>query len=53
MLFELFLLYAYRAMAGIISLMMVWVLFRQPDWRQQVFAMLVMIPFALRAAGVK
>lgn len=53
MLFELFLLYAYRAMALVIAVMMVWTLFRERDWQQQFFAMLVFIPFALRATGVK
>ncbi|WP_158264300.1 MULTISPECIES: hypothetical protein [Nitratireductor] len=53
MLFELFLFYAYRALALVIALMMLWMLFRQRDWQQQFFAMLVFIPFALRAVGVK
>ena len=43
MLFELFLLYAYRAMALVIAVMMVWTLFRERDWQQQFFAMLVFI----------
>ncbi len=53
MLFELVLLYAYRAMALIVALMLVWTLFRERDWQQQFFAMLVFVPFALRAVGVK
>ena len=51
--FDFILLYAYRAMAAIVAIMMIWVLFREKDWRQQLFAMLVFIPFALRAVGVK
>lgn len=53
MLFELVLLYAYRAMTLIVALMLVWTLFRERDWQQQFFAMLVFVPFALRAVGVK
>jgi hypothetical protein len=29
------------------------VLWREHDWRSQLFAALVFVPFALRAAGVK
>ena len=53
MLFELTMLYAYRAMALLIAAMMVWVIFRQRNWQQQFFAALLFVPFALRAAGVK
>jgi len=53
MLFELMLLYAYRTLALAVAIMMVWVLFRERNWQQQFFAMLVFVPFALRAAGVK
>jgi hypothetical protein len=53
MLFELVLLYAYRAMALVVAVMMIWVLFRERNWQQQLFAALVFVPFALRAAGVK
>lgn len=53
MLFELTMLYTYRAMALLIAAMMVWVIFRQRNWQQQFFAALVFVPFALRAAGVK
>jgi hypothetical protein len=51
--FDILLLYAYRGMAAIIAVMMIWVLFREQDWRSQFFAMLVFIPFALRATGIK
>lgn len=53
MLFELAMFWIYRAMALVVAAMMVWVLFRKPGWQVQFFAMLVLIPFALRAAGVK
>lgn len=51
--FDLLLLYTYRLMAAVVAIMMIWVLFRERDWRSQFFAMLVFVPFALRAAGVK
>lgn len=53
MLFELILYYTYRGMALVVVAMMIWALFRERDWRMQFFAALVLIPFALRAAGVK
>ena len=49
--FELMLIY--RLLALIVSGMMVYVLWRERDWRQQLFAALVFLPFILRAAGVK
>lgn len=51
--FDLLLLYTYRLMAAIVALMMIWVLFRERDWRSQFFAVIVFVPFALRAVGVK
>ncbi len=53
MLLELVLLYAYRLMALAVALMMIGVIFRKPNWQEQFFALLVLVPFALRAAGVK
>lgn len=53
MLFELTMLYGYRALALLVAAMMIGVMFRQRDWQQQFFAALVFVPFALRAAGVK
>jgi len=53
MFIDLFLLYAYRLMTTVIAIAMVWVIFRDRDWRQQVSAALIFIPFVLRAAGVK
>ena len=49
--FELMLIY--RLLALIVAGMMVYVLWRERDWRQQLFAALVFVPFILRAAGVK
>lgn len=53
MFIDLFLLYAYRIMAALVAIAMVWVIFRDRDWRQQISAALVFVPFVLRAVGVK
>ena len=53
MTYELTLLVVYRLMALVIAGMMVWVVLRDRDWTQQLFAAIVLVPFALRAAGVK
>ena len=50
---DLALIGAYRALAAVIAAVMVVTMLRSRDWRTQVYAMLVFIPFALRAAGVK
>ena len=50
---ELVLMLVYRLLALIVAGMMVIVLWRERDWRAQLFAALVFVPFALRAAGVK
>jgi hypothetical protein len=50
---ELVLMLVYRLLALFVAVMMVVVLWREPDWRAQLFAVLVFVPFALRAAGVK
>jgi hypothetical protein len=50
---ELLLMLIYRLLALIVAVMMVVVLWRERDWRAQLFAALVFVPFALRAAGVK
>jgi hypothetical protein len=50
---EMFLMIVYRLLALTVAVMMVVVLWRERDWRTQLFAALVFIPFALRAAGVK
>ena len=43
----------YRLMALFVAAMMVYVLWRERDWRPQLYAALVFVPFILRAAGVK
>ena len=53
MTFDLVLLILYRLLALTVAVSMLWVLFRARDPGAQVFAVLVMIPFALRAAGIK
>jgi hypothetical protein len=50
---ELVLMLLYRLLALIVAVMMVIVLWRERDWRAQLYAALVFVPFALRAAGVK
>jgi len=50
---ELVLMIVYRLLAVVVAVMMVVVLWRERDWRAQLFAALVFVPFALRAAGVK
>ena len=47
------LLIIYRLLALLIAAAMVVTMVRSPDWRAQLFAAIVFIPFALRAAGVK
>jgi hypothetical protein len=44
---------AYRLLALVVALAMVVTMLRSREWRTQFYAMLVFIPFALRAAGVK
>lgn len=43
----------YRLMALFIAAMMVYVLWRSKDWKPQLFAALVFVPYILRALGVK
>ena len=43
----------YRLLALIVAGMMVVVIWRERDWRAQLFAALVFVPFILRATGVK
>ena len=47
------LLLVYRALVLIVAAAMVITILRSRDWRTQLFAAIVLIPFALRAAGVK
>lgn len=46
-------LLAYRVIAGIVALVMAISVVRSRDWREQVFAALVFVPFSLRALGIK
>ena len=50
---ELVLMLLYRLLALIVAVMMVIVLWRERDWRAQLYAALVFVPFILRALGVK
>jgi hypothetical protein len=50
---ELCLMIVYRLLALFVAGMMVTVVWRGRDWRAQLFAALVFVPFILRAAGVK
>jgi len=43
----------YRSLALFVAGMMMVVGWRQRDWRSQLFAALVFVPFILRAVGVK
>ena len=47
------LLFGYRGIAAAVALVMAVLVVRSDDWRQQVYAALVFVPFALRALGVK
>ncbi|MBI4966481.1 MAG: hypothetical protein HZC25_00040 [Rhodospirillales bacterium] len=53
MILESVLMVSYRLVAALIALGVVVALFRAKDWRSQFFAMLVFVPFLLRAAGIK
>jgi hypothetical protein len=50
---DLALLGTYRALAAVLAAAMIVTMLRSRDWRTQFYAMLVFIPFVLRAAGVK
>jgi hypothetical protein len=50
---ELMLMLVYRLLALVVAVMMLIVLWRERDWRAQLYAALVFVPFALRAAGIK
>jgi len=50
---ELGLMIIYRLMALFVAGMMMVVVWRERDWRSQLCAALVFVPFILRAAGVK
>ena len=50
---ELISMFVYRLLALMVAVIMVVVLWRERDWRAQLYAALVFVPFALRAAGIK
>jgi hypothetical protein len=50
---ELGLMIIYRLLALFVAGMMMVVVWRESDWRSQLFAALVFVPFILRAAGLK
>lgn len=50
---DILILAIYRGMALVIAIAMIVVMLRSRQWRPQLYAMLVFIPFALRAAGIK
>jgi hypothetical protein len=50
---ELGLMTIYRSLALFVAGMMMVVVWRERDWRSQLFAALVFVPFILRAAGLK
>lgn len=50
---DIVLLATYRLLALAVAVAMVVTMLRAREWRSQLYAMLVFIPFALRAAGVK
>lgn len=50
---DIVLLFVYRFLALAIAVAMVVTILRSRDWRTQFCAAIVLIPFALRAAGVK
>jgi hypothetical protein len=50
---DILILGIYRGLALIIAVAMVIVMIRSRDWRPQFYAMLVLVVFALRAAGIK
>jgi hypothetical protein len=50
---ELGLMIVYRLLALFVAGMMAVVVWRERDWRPQLYAALVFVPFILRAVGVK
>jgi hypothetical protein len=50
---DLALMIVYRLLALFVAGMMAGVVWRERDWRQQLFAALVFVPFLLRATGIK
>ena len=46
-------LFGYRGIAASVALVMAALVLRSSDWREQLYAGLVFVPFVLRALGVK
>jgi hypothetical protein len=46
-------LFGYRGIAAVLAVVMAAGVLRSRDWRLQVYAAMVFVPFALRAAGIK
>ena len=46
-------LLSYRGLAAVVALVMALLVLRSDDWREQVYAAMIFVPFALRAAGIK
>lgn len=44
---------SYHLLAALVALGALFALFRAKDWPSQFFAIVVFVPFALRAAGIK
>lgn len=53
MYFDELMLIGYRGIAAIIALVMATMVLRSSNWREQLYAALVFVPFVLRALGVK
>lgn len=53
MIFETTMLFVYRFIALVIAAMMLWNMVRDKNWQQQVFSVMIFVPFILRAVGVK
>lgn len=49
----LVLMYIYRLLALFVAGMMIYVIWRERDWRPQLYGALVLVPFLLRGLGVK
>jgi hypothetical protein len=47
------LMMVYRLLALLVAAMMIYVIWRERDWRTQFYAALVFVPFVLRGLGVK
>ena len=53
MVFESFLMIVYAVVSFAIAALAIYILFRERNWPQQLFAVIVFVPFVLRALGIK